>query len=219
MTRQVRIALAGGIVALAAVLASGLDQPTARLMTGIDPFVARIFVVITWFGQGGVLLYPTGLAAVGLWAYRLWRPGRAAAIDCWIARVIVIFLPVAAAGLVNDALKIVFGRARPRFWLAGDMSGFDFFRYGFRYASFPSGHTATSVAAAVAFGVLFPRWRGVFRAGALLIAVSRVALDLHYVSDVIAGALVGAGTAIVVLGQLGRTKILARARRIRSGAA
>jgi membrane-associated phospholipid phosphatase len=115
------------------------------------------------------------------------------------ARAGLAFACVAASGIINDILKVAFGRARPDYWLAGDASGFEPFRFGFRFASFPSGHTATSVAAAVAFSALFPRGRLAFASFAILIATSRVALDAHYVSDVIGGATVGWLTARWVL--------------------
>jgi undecaprenyl-diphosphatase len=204
-------------VLLAATFATGVDQPVARFMDRIDPLTSRVFAFVTWFGQGGVLLYPLGVIVIVAWAVKRWPAGRVAGcrddLDRLMCSAAAVFLPVAAAGLVNDGLKIMFGRARPRFWLAGDESGFDFVRYGFKYASFPSGHTATSVAAAIAFGALYPRWRMVFGAFALLIAISRVALDFHYPSDVIGGAMVGVATAIAVLDRLENAGILKRARR------
>jgi undecaprenyl-diphosphatase len=209
-----RRALAACIVGVAALLAACLalfDQPVARSVTGLDPDLRRVFAFITWFGQGGVILYPTGLflllAGVGSGLQPRWRP----ALRRPVAAAFMLFATVAAAGLVNDALKIVFGRARPGPWLAGDESGFGFFRYGFRFASFPSGHTATSVAAAVALGILLPRFRRVFAALALLIAVSRIVLGMHYPSDVLAGALVGLAAARLVIDRCRRAGILRRA--------
>lgn len=64
--------------------------------------------------------------------------------------------------------------------------------------SFPSDHAAAAFA--IAFAVLaFSRGVGIaFLVIATLIAASRVALGLHYPSDVVAGMLVGAGSALVV---------------------
>jgi membrane-associated phospholipid phosphatase len=194
--RNAGIALAG---LFAILLAFTVDQPIARAMAGIDPAVLRVARFVTWFGQGGVTLYPTGiLVLLGLAASYL-APGFAERLAGPIRRVAAIFITVAAAGLADDALKIVFGRARPYLWLAGDDSGFGFFRYGSKFASFPSGHTTTSVAAALALGAVLPRWRPLFFLAALLIALSRIVLDVHYLSDVIAGALLGAAVAFPIL--------------------
>jgi undecaprenyl-diphosphatase len=70
-------------------------------------------------------------------------------------------------------------------------------------SSFPSDHAA--IAFAIAFGVLaFSRRAGIFfLAAATLIGLSRIALGLHYPSDVLAGVLVGWTAALVTTG-LGR---------------
>jgi undecaprenyl-diphosphatase len=67
--------------------------------------------------------------------------------------------------------------------------------------SFPSGHTLHAVAFAVVFSWHFPFVGAALAPLVLLIAVSRVALGLHYPSDVAAGALIGAvvGFSVVLL--------------------
>ena len=69
--------------------------------------------------------------------------------------------------------------------------------------SFPSDHAA--VAFAIAFCVLaFSRWAGAgFLVAAAFIGLSRVALGMHYPSDVVAGVLVGWVSALLVV-RLGR---------------
>ena len=64
--------------------------------------------------------------------------------------------------------------------------------------SFPSDHAA--VAVAIAFGVLaFSRRAGfAFLAAAALIGLSRIALGMHYPSDVLAGTLIGWAAAMLV---------------------
>lgn len=58
--------------------------------------------------------------------------------------------------------------------------------------SFPSGHTLHAVAFAVVFSWHFPIYGAALIPMVLLIALSRVALGLHYPSDVAAGAAIGA---------------------------
>jgi undecaprenyl-diphosphatase len=190
------------LLLLAAVSALTADKAIARFMIGLDPHIVGIFTFITWFGQGGVILYPAGTILVLAFLLRPRLPSLKTPLTKVIDRTAYIFITVAAAGLINDVFKIVFGRARPRFWLAGDDSGVHFFRFGAKFASFPSGHTATSVAAAIAFSVLFPRYRRVFAGLAILIGISRIVIDAHYLSDILGGAAVGVAVAWTILNYL-----------------
>ena len=63
--------------------------------------------------------------------------------------------------------------------------------------SFPSGHTLHSMAFALILVSYYPAWGIVVWPYTLLVATSRIVLGLHYPSDVIVGAAVGAFTAAV----------------------
>lgn len=65
--------------------------------------------------------------------------------------------------------------------------------------SFPSDHAAAAFAIAVAVFAFSRRAGGALLAVAVLIAVSRVALGVHYPVDVLAGAAVGAVSALLVV--------------------
>jgi undecaprenyl-diphosphatase len=181
------------------LLAFAVDQPVAHAMAGVGPRVKRVAEFVTWFGKGGVILYPSGILILAGFAMKIARPAREAGLDPILRALIVIFVIVAAAGIADDLLKMTFGRARPFMWLAGDESGFQPFRFKSQFMSFPSGHTTTSFAAAVAFGSLFPRWRPAFALFAVAIGLSRIVLDVHYVSDVVSGAALGATVAVALL--------------------
>jgi membrane-associated phospholipid phosphatase len=117
-----------------------------------------------------------------------------------------MFLSVAISGLAADLLKVVFGRARPILLFEDGIYGLGGFHYEHEWTSFPSGHSATALSVAVTLSILYPRFRPLFLAGGLLIAASRVVLGQHYLSDVAAGSMLGAVTAVLLYQRLFRPK-------------
>ena len=93
---------------------------------------------------------------------------------------------VTAASLVT-LLKEAFDRARPP---VAD-TGLDPVGVVPASSSFPSGHAATAFAAAVAVALVYPRLGRPLLALAVVVALSRVYLGVHYVLDVAAGTLLG----------------------------
>lgn len=65
--------------------------------------------------------------------------------------------------------------------------------------SFPSGHTLHAVAFAALLAVWYPLLTPLLALFATLVALSRVALGVHYPSDVLAGALIGLCSAATLL--------------------
>jgi undecaprenyl-diphosphatase len=59
--------------------------------------------------------------------------------------------------------------------------------------SFPSGHTITAFAFTLAVGSFYPHLMGVLLFCALSVATSRIVLGMHFLSDVVVGAFLGAG--------------------------
>lgn len=65
--------------------------------------------------------------------------------------------------------------------------------------SFPSGHTLHAVMATIVFGYIQPLLLFIMLPFTVLVALSRMVLGLHYPSDVIVGALIGASVASLII--------------------
>jgi undecaprenyl-diphosphatase len=103
-------------------------------------------------------------------------------------------LALIAAWALTWAVKELVGRERP-FAADGDLEPLGELPDS---ASFPSGHASSAFAAAAVLAVFLPRWRWLPFVPAALVALSRVWLGVHYPSDVLAGALLGAGVGYAV---------------------
>jgi membrane-associated phospholipid phosphatase len=193
--RQFRILAALGRWSLvflgAALLIVGsfyLDPSAREWMTRHQDASVKHFVEwVSWLGDwpGHVLL---GLVLAAI-AY--WRGSRK-----WTRIFAAMILACALAGVATRVVKISAGRARPSIKTEAGWTGP---RFGSRFHSFPSGHTAASTAF---FATLaFASWRiGLgFLAIPLLIAFSRMYVAAHYLSDVVAAALIGAMAAYVIV--------------------
>ena len=61
--------------------------------------------------------------------------------------------------------------------------------------SFPSGHSITAFAVATSLSFFYPTLAASLFCAALCIGISRIILGMHFLSDVVAGALIGVGLA------------------------
>jgi len=179
-------ALAIGLVALAGFairfLGQGLPTPLdawwhdllASSRGGFADVSAQILNVVG--GMFWVSLITSALVAALLLAGR-WRDA------------VTIGLTVALASTICSLVKVAIGRPRPLDGVV-DISSH----------SFPSGHTTTAAAIAVAVAIAFPRvWSwALASAWILVMAASRTYLLVHWLTDVVAAAVLGISVAVLV---------------------
>ena len=161
-----------------------LDRRWSRRLNasvGLAP-VRNLFRLVSRLGDG-VFWYSVMLALIVTQG----RPGLFTA------------LRMLSAGMIGFAvyklLKAKTTRPRPYRVLRGMRAGID----PLDAFSFPSGHTLHAVAFTVVAVSDFPALASLLVPFTLLVALSRVVLGLHYPSDVLAGAAIGAGVAQAVL--------------------
>ncbi len=93
-------------------------------------------------------------------------------------------------GLVTQAIKHLVGRPRPNHSDFGQNYGFNFFSTDSAFHSFPSGHSSTIIAVVLVVGLLIPSLRLFFYFFGFLIAISRVIVGAHFITDVVSGAII-----------------------------
>ncbi|HEX8828508.1 MAG TPA: phosphatase PAP2 family protein [Xanthobacteraceae bacterium] len=194
--RPSALAAAAVVVTLVVIVASMfLIDATVVDWAGHEPnWVRDLFERVTDFGLSGWFLFPSGFLLLTLAALN--APGLTrltqGVLAMLAARFGFLFLAIGLPGLFVAIVKRLIGRARP--YVGGHIDPFAYrpFVWKPEYASMPSGHATTAVAAALAIGAIWPRTRLIMWLYAVTIVVSRVAVLAHHVSDVIAGALVAA---------------------------
>jgi membrane-associated phospholipid phosphatase len=170
------------------------------IRNGVLTLLARYLNVL----GSGLVTIPLRIAVTAWLLIRTrWR-----ALATWV-------ITWAAAELIVTGAKTFFHRGRPPLRLV-DVVGF----------SFPSGHAVAGAATAVALvlvllrpGQARRRWELAAIAFAFVMAMSRVYLNAHWFSDVVAGVLLGAGVALGTAGVVTEIRDVALRRPSREAAA
>ena len=156
----------------------GIDTHVIRLVQSLAP-ISAFMQLITHAGDTITLIAVTALVSI-LMYFATGRKRPAAAL----------WLNVGIAYALNNGTKYLFGRARPDFSsVYADPDSY----------SFPSGHAMVSAAVygltAYLLSIAFPKYRIGFRIAAIVlvltVGISRMYLDAHWPSDVLAGFAAG----------------------------
>src|SRR6266481_1084178 len=150
-----------------------------------------VFDAVMPFVSGNVFFFPA-LAVVA--AFLIWKGGLRGSL-CVVLLVLIVWM---GDSLVCNTIKHAIGRPRPFFALSeahtlvGRSQSF----------SLPSSHAANWFAATMVVYVYYRRSVWFMLPAASLVGLSRVYNGVHYPSDVLAGAILGAGYAAAALWSL-----------------
>ena len=191
LARQALLTSAVAVILIAALIiwfdAQEIALMPPRGTAGLWPFR-----ILTDFGKDNyvVLLLAVLLLAVALVAPALHGPTGQRLLVLGL-RLEFLLLAISVPLIVGELVKWTAGRGRP--FVGGEANAFNFtpFVGTEAHASFPSAHSITAFALAFAVAAVWPRWRGLMIAYALLIAFTRLVLLAHHPSDVVAGATIG----------------------------
>ncbi|HEX3329757.1 MAG TPA: phosphatase PAP2 family protein [Gaiellales bacterium] len=177
-----------------------LDRRAVEWLSSLHwPVVTPVMKGLTYIGAGGTVWIVIALAL----AFRQRRP------LVLVAAVATIIVSSRLDAILKDAI----GRARP---FVGDPSVHPSIALP-HDPSMPSGHAMNAFAGAVLLGSVVPRARWALLALACAIALSRVYLGVHFPSDVLAGAALGAGLGAAAAWLLPRAEAAVAAWRTKRG--
>ncbi len=197
MPTNIRTPLNAGLLMLLAVILAGFaiafgfgveaDRNLLKAVSmreGADP--AALIETVRWITLVGDPA-PRAFILMGFAGWLVWRKRYKSAL------IMLVLPPV--AGVTNSILKEAFARARPDVVPHLDMV---------TNLSYPSGHAAATMAIFLSAALVIPSkrrsiWIAAAVAVATLVALTRPLLGVHYPIDVLAGAVWGAGFALIAL--------------------
>jgi len=119
--------------------------------------------------------------------------------DDLLKSALYVGVSVGVDGVLTYGLKHAFNRQRPATANPDIITNWNINFENESSLSFPSGHTSLAFATATALSLKYPKWYVIVPSylWAGSVGYSRMNLGMHYPSDVLAGAILGAGSAFV----------------------
>ncbi len=157
----------------------GVDRQLLTLIEAVrTELITEFFVAVTALGSVTV----AGILIVGLWIYGERRTAVLSAVG------------VVLSGGTTKALKMVIARARPD-------ESMNLLLYGADSYAFPSGHATLAFVMATVLAGTTQRTaaRLYLYTLAVLVSLSRVYLGVHYITDIIGGAVIGTAAGFLVV--------------------
>jgi membrane-associated phospholipid phosphatase len=125
--------------------------------------------------------------------------------NTFFCRLTGIVLPLSF--ILKMFLKWLFGRMETRTWLLDpSLYGFHWFAGADGFQGFPSGHMLVFSPLFLAMWNFYPRYRVVYGVAWLGLGVALIATDYHFLSDVLAGAIIGVIVYLAVIRSIGGVK-------------
>jgi membrane-associated phospholipid phosphatase len=199
LTRRSAAWFIAGFVVLI-VLLHLVDRPVSVFGQEQPAEIRRVFRWLTRWGESDWILVPSLVGVLLAWLLSLVTRDR---LRQWARQLMAvcgfIFLGVGVPGLVSALAKRIIGRARPMEWTVDAPLAFTPWNWSaYNYQSFPSGHSTTAFAFALTIAFLWPRSFWPMLLLAVAIALSRIVLGQHYLTDITAGAMLGTVGAFAV---------------------
>jgi undecaprenyl-diphosphatase len=157
----------------------GVEDPLLVYINASEALFVATLVLVFLFANGERL--------------RVWRRAALAAV-----------LSAGVALAIGKVISELVDRARP---FVVDPHGVHLFSGHAADPGFPSDHATGAFAVAMAIYLRNRLWGGIALVAAAVLSVGRVAIGVHFPSDVLAGAVLGCGVALVLFAQPLRTRI------------
>lgn len=173
---------------------TGLDRSLAFFLKAhVNEHMAYFWRFMTDRGEGTLYVVVALIGLFGGWGLkRLAADQRTVDVIATLQRYCyLVLISLAASGAVIHTIKFLSGRHRPRDLFADGSFGFEPFAFTSKLDSFPSGHSQTIFCITTVLALAFPKhWKQISFVG-LLVALSRVVMTNHFISDVVVGSWLG----------------------------